>query len=206
LIKNIDLYRQASICISSSFPTKGKEYVSRICSSPRQINFNYQDHLANIKLYQKITSPPSNFFVRCSNLSQTNTFFYKTLFINDLRFSADDFTIQRRSNNACILYKPKNNSHSIGFILCIVHSLDKNEIYLLLNKVKIVSTADTLNIQGRDFKCNNILKGLVVADSTTIVQPFQIIEKLAFRPVFNDDQSVSNTFVFFRYPNLKECT
>ncbi|CAF2690238.1 unnamed protein product [Rotaria sp. Silwood2] len=104
LIKNIDLYRQSSICISSSsFPTKGKEYVSRICSSPRQITSNYQDDLANIRLHKKLTSPPSNFFGQWSNLSQSNIFFYKTLFINDLRFSADDFTTIRHSNDAYAL-------------------------------------------------------------------------------------------------------
>jgi hypothetical protein len=135
-----------------------------------------------------------------------NIFFYKTLFIKDLRFSADDFTILRRSNDACILYKSKNNSCSIGFILCIVHSIDKNEVYLFFKKVKIISTADTVHIQGKDFICNNVLKGVVVAGSTTIIQPSQIIQKLAFRPALNDDLQVSNTFLFFRYPNLKECS
>jgi hypothetical protein len=204
LIKNIDLYRQASICLSSSFPMKGKEYVSRSCSSPRQVSLNYWDDLANIKLHQKLTSPPSNFFVQWPYLSQAHIFFCKTLFINDLRFSADDFTVLRRSNDACILYKSKNISYSIGFILCIVHSIDKNDVYLLLNKVKIVSTADAVHIQGRDFTCNNVLKGVVVADSTTIIRPSQITQKLAFRPVLNDDLTVSNSFLFFRYPNLKE--
>jgi hypothetical protein len=188
------------------FPTKGKEYVSRICSSPRQVIFNYRDYLENIKLHNKITSPPPNFFVQWPNLFQSNTVFYKTLFIDDLRFSADDFTILRRSNDACILYRSKNNSYSIGFILYIVHSIDKNEVYLLLNKVKLISTADTVDIQGRTFTCNNIIKGVAVADSSTIILPSQIIQKLAFRPVFNDNLPVSNTFVFFRYPNLKECS
>jgi hypothetical protein len=202
LIKNINLYRQASICLSSSFQMKGKEYVSRICSSPRQVSLNYRDDLTNIKLHQKLTSPPSNFFIQWQNLSQANILFYKTFFINDLRFSADDFTVLRRSNDACILYKSKNISYSIGFILCIVHSIDKNDVHVLLNKVTIVSTADTVHIQGRDFTCNNILKGVVVADSTTIILPSQITQKLAFRPLLNDDLPVSNSFLFFRSPNL----
>ncbi|CAF3087767.1 unnamed protein product, partial [Rotaria sp. Silwood2] len=135
LIKNIDLYRQASICVSSSsFSTKGREYVSRMCSLQRQITFNYRDDVANMKLYQRIPSPSPDFFIQWPSLSQTNTFFYKTLFIDNVRFSGDDFTIQRRSNDTCILYKSKINSYSIGFILSVVHAIDKNQAYILLNK------------------------------------------------------------------------
>ena len=207
MIKNVDLYRQSSVCISSlSFPKKGKGYVSRICSSPRQITFNYRHDLTNMKLHQKITSPPLDFFVQWSNSSQSNLSFYKTLFIDDQRFSGNDFKTLRRSNDACILYESKNKSYSIGFILCIIHSIDKNEIYFLLNKVKIISTGDTVDIHPRNFTCNNILKGVVVSGSTIIIQPSQITQKLAFRPLFNDDPSVSNTFVFYQYPNLRECS
>ncbi|CAF4335484.1 unnamed protein product [Rotaria sp. Silwood2] len=95
LIKNIDLYRQASIYISSSsFSTKGREYVSRMCSLQRQITFNYRDDVTNMKLYQRIPLPSPDFFIQWPSLSQTNTFFYKTLFIDNVRFSGDDFTIQ----------------------------------------------------------------------------------------------------------------
>jgi hypothetical protein len=72
--------------------------------------------------------------------------------------------------------------------------------------VKIISSADTLEIQGRNLLCKNILKGVVVPDSTCVIQPSQISQKLAFRPMSNDDPSVSKSFVFCQYPNLKECT
>ncbi len=62
---------------------------------------------------------------------------YKTLFLNNLRFSADNFTTIQRSNDACVLYESRKNQYSIGFILCSVHLVDKNEIYLLMNKVNI---------------------------------------------------------------------
>ncbi len=62
--------------------------------------------------------------------------------------------------------KSDKNSHSIGFILYIVRFIDKNEIYLLLNKVKIISSAETLEIQGRNLLCKNILKGVVVGWTT----------------------------------------
>lgn len=206
LIKNIDLYRQSALYVSScSFPASGKEYVNRLFSPSREVTFNYQDALQNIKLHQKI-SPPLNLLQKWPNLSQTNILFYKTLFIDRLRFSADDFTTLRRSNDACILYKSKKNSHAIGFILCVLHFFDKNEIYLLLNKVKITSTADTLDIHGKIFQCDNILQGFAAVDSTVLIQPSQISQKLAFRPTLNDDPSVSNTFVFCKYPNLKECS
>ncbi|CAF3982771.1 unnamed protein product [Rotaria sp. Silwood1] len=206
LIKNIDLCRQSSIHVSStSFSTIAKEYVSGIFSS-RQIIFKHEDALPNIKLHQKITPPPSNFFQKFPNSSSSNVLFYKTLFLDRLRFSADDFTVPRHSNDACILYQTKKNYNSIGFILFIIHFIDKNEIYLFLNKVKLISTADTVDIQGRNFRCNNILKGVVVPDSTTIIQPSQILQKLAFRPISNDDPTASKAFVFCRYPNLRECS
>jgi hypothetical protein len=72
--------------------------------------------------------------------------------------------------------------------------------------VKIISTVDTLKIEERTFSCHNILKGVVVSDSTAMIQPSQISQKLAFRPISNDDSSLSKTFFFFRYPNLKECS
>ncbi|CAF4623867.1 unnamed protein product, partial [Rotaria sp. Silwood2] len=49
-------------------------------------------------------------------------------------------------------------------------------------------------------------EGTVAPDSTAIIQPSQITQKLAFRPIFNDDPSVLNTFLFCQYPNLKECS
>ncbi|CAF4447000.1 unnamed protein product [Rotaria magnacalcarata] len=47
-------------------------------------------------------------------------------------------------------------------------------------------------------------EGIVVPDSTIIIQPPQIIQKLAFQPICNDDPLLSNTFVFYQYRNLKE--
>ncbi len=102
--------------------------------------------------------------------------------------------------------KSKTNSHSIGFILYIVRFIDKSEIYLLLKKVKIISSADTLEIQRRNLLCKNILKGIVVPASTCVIQSSQISQNLAFRSMSNDYSSVSKTFVFCQYPNSKECT
>ncbi|CAF3278969.1 unnamed protein product, partial [Rotaria sp. Silwood2] len=93
LIKNIDLCRQSSIYVSSaSFPTIAKEYVSGMFSS-RQIIFKHEDALPNIKLHKKITPPPSNFFQKFSNSSSSNVLFYKTLFLDRLRFREVPLTI-----------------------------------------------------------------------------------------------------------------
>jgi hypothetical protein len=67
--------------------------------------------------------------------------------------------------------------------------------------VKIISSADTLEIQGRNLLCKNILKGVVVPDSKSVIQPSEISQNLAFRPMSNEDPSVSKTFVFCQYPN-----
>ncbi len=72
--------------------------------------------------------------------------------------------------------------------------------------MKIISSADTLEIQGRNLLCKNILKGIVVPDFTFVIQPSQISQNLAFRSMSNDDRSISKTFVFYQYPNLKQCT
>jgi hypothetical protein len=205
LIKNVDLYRQASLYASSStFPITGKEYICRISSSFRRITSLDLDNTPRVKLYQKISSSSSNLGSLWPHSIRSNITLYKTLFLNNLRFSADDFTTIRRSNDACVLYESRKNQYSIGFILCIGHLVEKNEIYLLLNKVNISSTADTLNIRGRTFKCTNIMQGTVVSESTIIINPSGIIQKLAFRPDHGKTETESNTFVFFQYPNIKE--
>ena len=144
--------------------------------------------------------------VSFSTSSSFNVLFYKALFVDRLRFSADDFTVLRHSNDTCILYKRKKNYNSIGFILSIIHFIDKNETYLFLNKIKIISITDTLDVQGKNFGFSNILKGVAVPDSTTIIKPCQISQKPAFRSISNDDPTASKAFVFCRYPNLRKCS
>ena len=129
---------------------------------------------------------------------------YKTLFLNDLRFSAEDFTTIRCSNDACVLYELRKNQSSIDFILCIDHVVDKNEIYLLLNKVSVPSTANALNIRGRTLKCSNIMQGTIVSESIIITNASHIIQKLAFRLDHGKTETESNTFAFFQYSNIKE--
>jgi hypothetical protein len=126
-------------------------------------------------LYQNISSSSFNLVSLWPHQIRSNITLYKTLFFNNLRFSADDFTTIRRSNDVCVLYESRKNQYSIGFILCIGHLVDKNEIYLILNKVNISSTADTLNIRGRTFKCTNIMQGTVLSDSNIIIDPSQVI-------------------------------
>ena len=205
LIKNIDLYRQASLFASSStFSVAGKEYISRISSSPRQITFIDINITPKVKFYKKISSPSCHLISLWPHPIRSNITLYKTLFLNNLRFSADDFYMIQPTNDACVLYKSRANQCKIGFILCIGHLIDKNEIYFLLNQVNITSAADTLNLQKKVFKCNNIMQGTILPDSTVIIDPSDVIQKLVFRPSYNLTQSRSNTFIFFQYPNVME--
>jgi hypothetical protein len=207
LIKNVDLYRQASLDASSStFPLTGKEYICRISSSFRHITSVHIDDAPKVKLYNKISPSSCDLVSLWPHSIRSNIILYKTLFLNNLRFSADDFTTIRHSNDGCVLYESRKNQYSVGFILCIGHLVDTNEIYLLLKKVNISSTADTLNIRGRTFKCTNIMEGTVLPDSNVMIKPSSVIQKLAFRPNHDITQTRSNTFVFFQYPNLKECS
>ena len=203
LINNVDLYRQASCDTSSStFSKKGKEYICHISSTFRPMIFTNLDSIPHVKLYHKIPSS-SNLISSWPHPMFSHISLYKTLFLNDIRFSADDFNTLRRSNDACVLYKSSSSQYSIGFIICIGHLLDNNEIYLLVNETKISSSADTLTIRDRTFRCTNIMQGTVLPDSKTIIKPSHIIQKLAFRPVYDKN---ANAFIFFQYPNLKECS
>lgn len=159
LTRNIDLIRQASLCASSStFSIKGKEYIDQISSSSR-IRFSNINTKRLIRFYQRFSSPSSDLLSLWPRSMRHSITLYKTLFINNLRFSADDFTICRCSNDACVLYKSKKKNYSIGFILCVGHRTNNNETYLLVNEVNIFSTADAIHVQGRNFKCTNIMKG-----------------------------------------------
>jgi hypothetical protein len=50
------------------------------------------------------------------------------------------------------------------------------------------------------------MQGTVLSDSNIIIDPSQVIQKLAFRPDHKKTETESNTFVFFQYPNIKECS
>ncbi len=137
-------YCQASLYVPfSTFSITGKEYICRVSSSFRQITSLDLDNTPRLKLYQKISSLSSNLVSLWPHSIRSNITLYKTLFVNNLWFSANDFTTIRRSNDVCVLYESRKNQYSNGFIVFIGHLGDKNEIYLLLNKVNISFTTNS---------------------------------------------------------------
>ena len=207
LIRNIDLLRQASLLISCpTCPWSGKLYVTRINSSARQALATRLGETSKIRLRSKLLKPSSNVLSLFRNDANLNISFYNTLFVDGIRFNAYDMTMFHRSSDACVLYESTKDIYSIGFVECPAHAHDSNEICLVLMKVEISSTADTLDSNRRIFRCNNVLRGSILLSSPVSIRPSQIVQKLAFRLSSGNNASTSNTYVFFQYPNVKEST
>ncbi len=207
LTKNIDIMRQSSLIVSSStFPLSGKLYVERINSSRRQALPTSLNSVAKIRFHSKIVAPVPDTISHLLNSYHSNVSLYRTMFLDDVRFNSHDFTSFQRSSDACLLYESTEDNYSIGFVQCVAHLIDANEICLILTEVLVSSTADTLNVNGHTLRCNNILMGSINPSSTLMIRPSQIIHKLAFRPYSNNTRSQQDTFIFFQYPNVKECT
>lgn len=207
LIRNIDLIRQSSLILSSStFPSPGKVFVNRINSSARQALPTGLGGMSKFRLHARLLTPSSHLLSLFRDAGYSNISFYKTLFADGVRFNAHDVSTFHRSSDACVLYKSTRDIFSIGFVECIAHIHDSNDICLVLMKTEISSTADTLNIKRRVFHCTNVLTGSILLLSSVIIRPSQIVRKLAFRRESSSTASVSNTFLFFQYPNVQEST
>jgi hypothetical protein len=208
LIKNIDLLRQSSFLIlsSSTFPSSGKVFVNRINSSARQALPTGLGGMSKVRLHARLLTPSLNLISLFRDAGYSSISFYKTLFTDGVRFNAHDVSTFHRSSDACVFYESTTNIFSIGFVKCIAHIHDSNDICIVLMKTEIFSTADTLDIKRRVFRCTNVLTGSILLSSSVIIRPSQIVRKLAFRRCSNNTASVSNTFLFFQYPNVQEST
>ena len=131
---------------------------------------------------------------------------YKSVFVNQQRYSADAIDTYRSTHDGCLLYE-KNNVTKVGFLKAIIYFADDQEISLVIQPVNLQSTADTLSINGRSYRCTNILYGTPEGTLTEIIDYQAIIQKLAFRYGTNRNcPPLINSMFFFQFPNLASTT
>lgn len=207
LIRNIDLLRQSALILSTcTFPSSGKVFVDRINSSTRQAFPTSLGGMSKGRLHSRLLTRSSNLISLFRDAGYSSISFYKTLFTDGVHFNAHDVSVFYRSSDACVLDKPTTDIFSIGFVECLAYIHDSNDICIVLMKTEIYCTGDTLDIQRRVIRCTNVSTGSILLSSSVIIRPSRIVRKLAFRRCSNNAASVSNTFLFFQYPNVQQST
>ncbi len=150
-------------------------------SIPTDLSAVHHHHKA--RLYKKLSinllaEDVSNFILGFTG--NRSYFIFKTIFINQQRYSADPINIHRRTHDGCVLYD-KNGEAVVGFLEAIVHFVDDNEFSLLIRPVILSSTADHLSINNHSYKCTNVLYGTANGSSIQVIHYKSLIQKLAFR-------------------------
>ncbi|CAF3707673.1 unnamed protein product [Rotaria socialis] len=144
------------------------------------------------------------FVVDSTNQRSYNLF--KTIFFERQRFASDHTNMFRRTHDGCLMYK-KNNLPAIGFLETIISFTNDDEPVLVIRPVNLISTADSMLINDRIYKCSNVLYG---THHGTIVEATNlncIIQKLAFRPGTDVKfPSAHNSMFIFQYPNRSGST
>jgi len=163
---------------------------------PHSIN-NYSSQ--NICLYHYI---PSLFIIN-SYIKHRQYELSRTISYNSLQFSYKNLCTTGRTHEGCVLYYDSEDTTKlrIGFIQCAVKFIDvkQNNILSFIEQAKIPSVADTLNINGKQYECNNVLHGYIYkSHQFVLVRPEQITKKLAFHI---QNESTQNKFFFYRYTN-----
>ncbi|KAF9756179.1 hypothetical protein NGRA_3287 [Nosema granulosis] len=144
------------------------------------------------------------FVIKCTDRRPHQLF--KTIFVDQQRFTYDRIDIFRKTHDGCLMYK-RNNVPAIGFLETII-SFDKDqEPVLVIRPVNLISTADSMSINGQIYRCTNVLYGTYHGTSLEIANLESIIQKLAFRPGHDVKfLPVPNSMFFFQYPNRSGST
>jgi len=213
LIKNIDLLQQTWLGTTDpSFPPEMQLFDRQITSNMRYsipTDLSAVHHHHKPRLHKKISinslaEDVSNFILGFTGIR--SYFVFKTIFINQQRYSADPINIHRKTHDGCVLYD-KNGEPVVGFVEAIIHFVDDNELSLLIRPVILYSTADRLSINNHLYKCTNILYGTTHGSSIEVIRYKSLIQKLAFR--YGTDlnfPSVVRSMFFFQFPNLRSST
>ncbi|CAF3331953.1 unnamed protein product [Rotaria sp. Silwood2] len=189
LLKNIDLLQQTWLATKdSSFPPEMRLFDHQIHSNmrysiPRQISDLNHHNRHQIRAYKKVPitsleTDVSDFVIKYAG--DRSYVLYKTVVVHDQRYSADSINIHRSTHDGCIVYD-KNDTPTIGFLETTIHLIDNNEFSLIMRPVILYSTADTLSINDRVYKCTNVLYGTPHGSSIEAVHYKFLIQKLAFR-------------------------
>lgn len=130
---------------------------------------------------------------------------FATILFQGQRFSSDSIDIFRRTHDGCLMYT-KNNSIGIGFMEVVV-CCDSMKAFLVIRPVNVISTADSMLLNDRTFRCTNILYGTCRGTTLEIIDPQSIIQKLAFRRgVDVNFPPINDSMFFFQYPNRSGST
>ncbi|CAF3022608.1 unnamed protein product [Rotaria sp. Silwood2] len=215
LLKNIDLLQQTWLATKdSSFPPEMRLFDHQIHSNmrysiPRQISDLNHHNRHQIRAYKKVPitsleTDVSDFVIKYAG--DRSYVLYKTVVVHDQRYSADSINIHRSTHDGCIVYD-KNDTPTIGFLETTIHLIDNNEFSLIMRPVILYSTADTLSINDRVYKCTNVLYGTPHGSSIEAVHYKFLIQKLAFR--YGTDLNfppIVKSMFFFQFPNLRSST
>ncbi|CAF1117040.1 unnamed protein product [Adineta steineri] len=214
LLRNLDLLRQTWLSLfdlSSSSSSELRIFDQQITSNVRQsIPVNLLSSEQNpIRLHKIIllSSLPHdiNHFV-IKYCGQRPYQLFKTVFFKQKRLSSDHSGIFGKTHDGCLMYK-RNNVLAIGFLQIIISFYNCDQPVLVIRPVTLISTSDSLSINGRTFKCTNVLYG--TCDGTVLEASDLgcIIQKLAFRPGTDIKfPPARNSMFFFQYPNLTGST
>ncbi|CAF1075042.1 unnamed protein product [Rotaria sp. Silwood1] len=131
---------------------------------------------------------------------------YKTVFVEQQRFTSDRIDIFRRIHDGCLMYNRKNIP-AIGFLETIISFDNGNEPVLVIRPVSLLATADTMSINHRIYKCTNVLYGTYHGTTLEVTSLDCIIQKIAFRRGINVKfPPIPNSMFFFQYPNRSGST
>ncbi|CAF1295623.1 unnamed protein product [Rotaria sp. Silwood1] len=128
---------------------------------------------------------------------------YKTVFVEQQRFTSDRIDIFRRTHDGCLMYNRKNIP-AIGFLETIISFDNGNEPVLVIRPVSLLATADTMSINHRIYKCTNVLYGTYHGTTLEVTSLDCIIQKLAFRRGINVKfPPIPNSMFFFSVSQSK---
>jgi hypothetical protein len=131
---------------------------------------------------------------------------FKTVFSEQQRFASDRNDIFRKTHDGCLMYM-RNNSPAVGFLETIISFDNDNELVLVMRPVNLISTADSMSINNRIYRCTNILYGSHHGTTIEVASLKCIIQKLAFRSGIDVKfPPLCNSMFFYQYPNLSGST
>ena len=159
-----------------------------------------QSHQCLIRFHKKIllsslTPDVGNFVAKYT--AQRSYKLFKTVFFKGQRLSTDRTDTLGKIHDGCLMYR-RNNVLAIGFLEAIISFDHCSEPTFVIRPVNLISTDDSLPINGRIFRCTNVLYGTRSETTLEVTNSECIIQKLAFRPG-NDTKfpTVRNLMLFF---------
>lgn len=214
LLNNLDLLQQTWLATTDpSFPPEMKLFDHQIhCnmrySIPSQLSDLHQSQ-QKIRVHKKLfiaslAKDVSDFVVEFTHGRSYEL--YRTILIDNQRYSADSINTKRSTHDGCVLYE-NSGAPGVGFLETIVKLIDLNDFALIIRPVILHSTADILPMNNRIYSCTNVLYGTSHGSSIIVINHTCLMQKLAFRMGTNSDfPSHDKSMFFFQFPNRRSST